>query len=356
MLRSQLLKSFKGKKIIITGHTGFKGSWLSAWLELLGAQVIGISFDIPTQPAHCKILDSNNIENYKLDIRNLDSVRNLFRQQSPDYVFHLAAQSLVINSYLNPVDTWSTNLIGTVNILESLKSLTTPCVAVFITSDKCYDNQEWEWGYRENDKLGGPDPYSASKGAAELAISSYFRSFFSKNNFIKLASARAGNVIGGGDWSENRLIPDCIRAWSREESVILRNPNSTRPWQHVLEPLSGYLSLAINLNLNVQLSGKSFNFGPNDFSTKSVLELVKKMSQYWPKVKWSLENVSNDFHESSLLKLNCDLAHEVLNWHPKLDFENTIKMTALWYKNYYEKGELNSKEFSLNQINEYMGL
>ena len=244
--------------------------------------------------------------------------------------------------------------MGTVNILESLKCLTKPCSVVLITSDKCYDNLEWKWGYRENDKLGGPDPYSASKGAAEIAISSYFRSFYDKNNGIKIASARAGNVIGGGDWSENRLVPDCIRAWSNEKSVTLRNPSSTRPWQHVLEPLSGYLALAIRLNLDNNLSGKSFNFGPSELSTKSVLDLVKKMSEYWPKVKWSIEKINNEFHESALLKLNCDLAHQVLKWQPKLDFENTTKMTALWYKNYYDNGLVSSKDFTINQINEYM--
>ena len=260
----------------------------------------------------------------------------------------------VINSYENPVNTWSTNLMGTVNVLEALKELTNPCNVVFITSDKCYDNLEWEWGYRENDKLGGPDPYSASKGAAELAISSYYRSFFIRDNGIKIASARAGNVIGGGDWSQNRLIPDCVRAWSKGNCVILRNPESTRPWQHVLEPLSGYLSLAIKLNLNDQLNGKSFNFGPNDLSTKSVLDLVTKMSEYWPKVKWKCEKFKNEFHESALLKLNCDLAHEILDWKPKLDFENTTKMTALWYKNFYDNRSLNPREFTINQINEYM--
>ena len=202
--------------------------------------------------------------------------------------------------------------------------------------------------------MGGPDPYSASKGAAEIAISSYFRSFYDKNNGIKIASARAGNVIGGGDWSENRLVPDCIRAWSNEKSVTLRNPTSTRPWQHVLEPLSGYLALAIRLNLDNNLSGKSFNFGPSELSTKSVLDLVKKMSEYWPKVKWSIEKINNEFHESALLKLNCDLAHQVLKWQPKLDFENTTKMTALWYKNYYDNGLVSSKDFTINQINEYM--
>ena len=356
MISSKLLNSFKGSKVLITGHTGFKGSWLTAWLNLLGANVIGVSLDVPTKPSHFDILNLNNIESHQLDIRNFDAIKNLVKEKSPDYIFHLAAQSLVINSYKNPIDTWSTNLMGTVNILESLKFLTNSCSVVLITSDKCYDNLEWKWGYRENDKLGGPDPYSASKGAAELAISSYFRSFFKKSSKVKIASARAGNVIGGGDWSPNRLIPDCIRAWSSEESVILRNPNSTRPWQHVLEPLSGYLTLAYNLNINDELNGKSFNFGPSELLTKSVLDLVKNMAEYWPKVKWNLDKNNDNFHESSLLKLNCDLAHEFLNWKPKLDFAETTKMTVLWYKNYYDKQTSNSRQFTINQINQYMKL
>jgi len=349
-----LLNCFRGKKILVTGHTGFKGSWLISWLKELGADVIGISFNIPTTPSHFNLLHFEDIEDFKIDIKDLEALQNLLKIKSPDFVFHLAAQSLVINSYKNPVDTWNTNLMGTVNLLESLRCLKNDCTAIFITSDKCYDNVEWSWGYREIDKLGGPDPYSASKGAAEIAISSYYRSYFSKNNNIRIASARAGNVIGGGDWSKNRLIPDCIRAWSKGERVILRNPNSTRPWQHVLEPLGGYLFLASKLNQNNALNGKSFNFGPRDLTTKSVMDLVKKMSIYWPKVKWEIEKTKDNFYESGLLKLNCDLANEILNWQPKLNFEETIKMTALWYKNYYENKELNVKELTINQIKKYM--
>lgn len=354
MSELDLLDCFRGKNIIVTGHTGFKGSWLTAWLKELGANVIGISFNIPTIPSHFKLLDFEDIENHKIDIRDSSALENLIKMTSPDFIFHLAAQSLVINSYKNPLETWNTNLMGTVNLLESLKSLKNKCTAIFITSDKCYDNVEWSWGYRETDKLGGPDPYSASKGAAEIAISSYFRSYFMKNSNINIASARAGNVIAGGDWSQNRLIPDCIRAWSDGEKVILRNPNSTRPWQHVLEPLSGYLFLASKLHQNNSLNGKSFNFGPRDLTTKSVLDLVKKMSDYWPKVKWEIEKVNDDYYESGLLKLNCDLAHEILNWQPKLNFEETIKMTVLWYKNYYENKELNVKELTIEQIKNYM--
>ena len=354
MSELKLLNCFKEKKILVTGHTGFKGSWLTAWLRELGADVIGISFNIPTNPSHFKLLNFKDIEDYKIDIRDSSALKNLFKKKSPDFIFHLAAQSLVINSYKNPLETWNTNLMGTVNLLESLKTIQNECTAIFITSDKCYDNVEWPWGYRETDKLGGPDPYSASKGAAELAISSYFRSYFTKNNNIKIASARAGNVIAGGDWSQNRLIPDCIRAWSKGEKVTLRNPNATRPWQHVLEPLGGYLFLASKLHQNSELNGKSFNFGPSDLTTKSVIDLVQKMSDYWPKVKWEIEKTNDDFHESGLLKLNCDLAHEILNWHPKLNFEETIKMTVLWYKNYYENKELNVKELTISQIKDYM--
>ena len=354
MIDLSILDCFKGKNILITGHTGFKGSWLSAWLRELGANVIGLSFNIPTEPSHFKLLNFDNIENNELDIRDFESLKDLLIAKSPDFIFHLAAQSLVINSYKKPLDTWSTNLMGTVNLLEGLKHITNKCIAIFITSDKCYDNLEWSWGYRENDKLGGPDPYSASKGAAEIAISSYFRSFFIKDSNIKIASARAGNVIGGGDWSQNRLIPDCVRAWSKGETVILRNPKSTRPWQHVLEPLSGYLYLASKMHNNPELNGNSFNFGPNDLTTKSVLDLVKKMSEYWPQVKWDIEENNGNFYESGLLKLNCDLAHEILNWRPNLGFDETIKMTALWYKKYYENQKINMAELTISQINDYM--
>jgi CDP-glucose 4,6-dehydratase len=332
------LSIFNGKKVIITGHTGFKGSWLTIWLRNLGAEVIGISLEPLTHPS---LFDSVNlkeeIRDLRIDVRNSDSVRNIFMSEQPDFVFHLAAQSLVHKSYMEPTTTWETNVLGTINVLEGLKLVTKKCAAVFITSDKCYKNVEWLWGYRENDALGGDDPYSASKAAAELAIHSYVKSYFSNNNnLIRLATARAGNVIGGGDWSEHRIVPDCVKSWSKNESVSLRNPNSTRPWQHVLEPLSGYLTLAEQLFLHDGLHGESFNFGPSSQVEKSVVDLVNEMAKYWKNVKWTVEPISQEkVSEASLLRLNCDKAGSLLNWVPTLNFEETVEMTAEWYRKFH---------------------
>ena len=237
---------------------------------------------------------------------------------------------------------------------EALRELDKTCSAVIITSDKCYDNVEWEWGYRENDRLGGPDPYSASKGAAEIAIKSYFRSFFcNSESKIRISSARAGNVIGGGDWADHRIIPDCVKKWSNHKSVFLRNPKSTRPWQHVLEPLGGYLILGAKLSANINLNGHSFNFGPRSNQNQSVLELVKEMETFWPQVKWEAQGVSSSkFYESSLLKLNCDKALHYLNWSSILDFKETVEMTATWYKEYYDRPETVSA-ITEKQIRQY---
>ena len=239
---------FKNKKILITGNTGFKGSWLTIWLNLLGAKLYGISNNIPTQPSLFKEANLDQIINNNfIDIKDIDKVHSIIKTIKPDFIFHLAAQPLVSKSYSNPTETWQTNVIGTVNILESLRLLNKNCIGIIITSDKCYENQEWVWGYRESDRLGGSDPYSATKGAAELAFNSFYRSFFSEKSLtkIRIASARAGNVIGGGDWTPNRLIPDCVKSWSKNKKPFIRNPNATRPWQHVLEVIYGYLLLSI---------------------------------------------------------------------------------------------------------------
>jgi len=339
LFKDNLYKAFKGKKVIVTGHTGFKGSWLTTWLNALGADVTGISINVPTSPSNFKANQlQTKINDIRCDVTDLAKTMKLIKRLKPDFVFHLAAQSLVKKSYDSPLLTWQTNLIGTVNVLESLRRTNKECYAVIITSDKCYDNVEWLWGYRENDKLGGPDPYSASKGAAEIAINSYFKSFFSrKESKVRVASARAGNVIGGGDWAEDRIIPDCVKSWSRSNKVKIRNPKATRPWQHVLEPLSGYLKLAIDLKKNKFLNGESFNFGPsaeNDFTVK---ELVISMSQFWDKVSWiDISKKTRGPYESNLLKLNCDKALKQLGWRPTLDYHKTIEFTALWYKAYYE--------------------
>jgi len=353
MSSSKPLSIFKGARVLITGHTGFKGSWLSLWLSELGAQVYGISLDIPSNPSHVEAaqIKERLVEDFRCDIRSLDSLEELVQLIQPDFVFHLAAQALVRKSYADCVGTWSANAMGTVNVLEALRGLKKSCTAIFITSDKSYDNQEWVWGYRETDQLGGSDPYSASKGAAEFAIKSYAHSFFPKDGNIRIGIGRAGNVIGGGDWALDRIVPDCVRAWSKSQSVQLRSPNATRPWQHVLEPLSGYLTLAIALNKSSQLHGEPFNFGPPAQQSQSVGQLVDLMGKHWNKVRW--EDVSAGYsgpHESSLLKLNCDKALHYLNWEAIWDFETTVRETALWYRTYYEQSMDSITDYSTGQI------
>ena len=346
-------KNFRNKKIIVTGHTGFKGSWLTLWLTLLKAKVLGISKNIPTKPSHYQSINlSRKIKNVKLDLKDLDKLKKIFKSYKPDFIFHLAAQSLVNKSYQSPIDTWQTNTIGTINVLESIRQLKKPCVAIIITSDKSYKNLEISRGYHEDDLLGGYDPYSASKASAELAINSYLKSFYlSQNKKIKLGIARAGNVIGGGDWSQNRIVPDCIKAWSSSKSVVIRNQKSTRPWQHVLEALSGYLILAIKLKHSPKLNGEAFNFGPNNNVIKNVKSLISTMQNDLGKIKIK-KNKKNIFFESKLLKLNSNKAKKILKWKCILNFNETIKMTVLWYKNFYKTKE-NIYKFSKQQILKY---
>lgn len=352
------LSSFKNKKVFITGHTGFKGSWLSLWLTQLGAKVTGVSIDVPTEPSHfntCNLPEFLN--DVRMDICQEDKVHQLLETIQPDFVFHLAAQALVKESYSNPLKTWMTNTYGTLSLLEGLRKLKKPCIAIFITSDKCYDNVEWVWGYRETDALGGGDPYSGSKGGAELAIRSYVRSFFPKDGQIQIGIGRAGNVIGGGDWAKDRIVPDCMKAWSIGNSVSIRNPYSTRPWQHVLEPLSGYLNLALHLQNDPNLHGEAFNFGPPAEQNHSVGELVEGISNHWSSVKWDKPpiNASLEMHEAGLLKLNCDKALHHLKWKAIWDFETTVRETALWYKNYYEdRSSTKISNFSISQIQTYL--
>ena len=335
-----LQTSFNAKTVLITGHTGFKGAWLTAWLKQLGAKVVGIALDPPTEPSHFAAAQlADGIDDHRIDIRNQPELEKAIVTAQPDFVFHLAAQALVRRSYDNPLETWQTNVLGTLHVLESLRMLNKPCAAVIITSDKCYDNVEWVWGYRETDAMGGPDPYSASKGAAELAIRSHIKSYFPlTTSKVRIASARAGNVIGGGDWAEHRIVPDCVNAWSSNNLVELRNPHSIRPWQHVLEPLSGYLSLAIALAQQPELHGQPFNFGPQAQQNHSVLELVQQMALHWDQVRWrDVSSVAVGPYESGLLKLNCDKALHYLQWHAAMDFKDTVRMTAEWYRAYYEQ-------------------
>ena len=348
------LQLYRGKKVLVTGHTGFKGSWLAMWLRELGAEVTGIALDPPTEPSHfvsTKLDDG--IQDYRIELRDLVAVKSAILSAQPDFVFHLAAQPLVRQSFADPVRTYATNMMGTLHVLESLRELDRPCVAVLITSDKVYDNVEWVWGYRETDRLGSPDPYSASKGAAELVIRSHVSSFFPKEGNIRIGIGRAGNVIGGGDWAADRIVPDCVRSWAKGKSVQLRNPLATRPWQHVLEPLSGYLALASELHQKNELHGEPFNFGPSAQHNNTVLELVQAMSGHWDKVHW--EDNSGDEkepNESGLLKLNCDKALYHLNWQAILSFQETVKMTAEWYCSYYQDPST-IRDVTLAHIGEY---
>ena len=334
--------SFNGSTVLITGHTGFKGAWLTAWLKQLGAKVVGMALDPPTNPSHFVAANlADGITDLRIDIRDRAALESSIVNAQPDFVFHLAAQALVRRSYNDPIETWQTNVLGTLHVLEALRKLDKACAAVIITSDKCYDNVEWVWGYRETDGMGGPDPYSASKGAAELAIRSHIKSYFPKaTSKVRIASARAGNVIGGGDWAADRIVPDCVKAWSTNNSVELRNPYSTRPWQHVLEPLSGYLNLAIALSQRPELHGEPFNFGPQVQQNHTVLELLQQMAFYWDQVRYQdMSGSVTGPYESGLLKLNCDKALHFLQWYAVMGFEDTVRMTAEWYRAYYNKME-----------------
>ena len=348
---------YKGKKVLITGNTGFKGSWLTIWLLKLGANVYGIAKDIPSEPSMFVELGLRDKINYfEKDVRDLESVKQIIMEVKPDFLFHLAAQSLVSVSYTDPIETISTNVLGTTNVLEALNESNHNCVGVIITSDKCYDNVEWVWGYKETDALGGKDIYSGSKGAAELVFKSYYHSFFnSDESNIKVVAARAGNVVGGGDWAKNRIVPDCMRAWSEKEIVEIRSPNATRPWQHVLEPLSGYLALGEKLYEEHDLNGESFNFGPLPQNSHTVEILLQDLSKYW-NIEDSSEayKVTGDikFHEAGLLKLNCDKALFKLKWLPTLNYKELIEFTGTWYFNFYEE-QKNMLDYTLNQLDKY---
>jgi len=350
---------FLNKTVLVTGHTGFKGSWLSTWLSHLGAKVVGLSIDIPSKPSNFNVSNVNDyIIDRRIDIRDIEAVKQLVLEFQPDFVFHLAAQALVRPSYENPLDTLTINSIGSANVLDALRQLEKQVIAVMITSDKAYDNVEWVWGYRETDRLGGKDPYSASKGMAEIAIRTYVESFFNMpDSNVRVGVTRAGNVIGGGDWAKDRIVPDCMNAWSNGSVVDIRSPHATRPWQHVLEPLSGYLSLAVELYGRANKHGEAYNFGPPANQNHTVGELIDEMSRYWENVRWN--DVSQDrehLHEAGLLKLNCDKALFDLDWLPTLQFEETVRMTVEWYKTYYQNIENSMHEFTCSQIDEYMVL
>jgi CDP-glucose 4,6-dehydratase len=348
--------TYQGRRVLVTGHTGFKGSWLTTWLLKLGAIVTGVSKDVPTQPAMFEELElASRIKHIQADIRDLVVMQELVDKEQPDFVFHLAAQAIVSTSYTDPVETVSTNVIGTMNILEALRKLERPCVAVLITSDKCYDNVEWVWGYRETDKLGGKDVYSGSKGAAELVIRSYLHSFFQNNHPVRLAIGRAGNVIGGGDWAKDRIVVDCMRAWNDGRDVEIRSPQATRPWQHVLEPLSGYLALGQAVAQQPQLHGEAFNFGPQAEQNHTVTELLGDLGRRWgfdnpDEAYWVTANIP--FHEAALLKLNCDKALYHLKWESNLSYAQTIRLVGDWYTAFYRE-QVDMYALTLEQISTY---
>lgn len=348
---------YKNKKVLVTGHTGFKGSWLTVWLLKLGADVVGISKDIPSDPSMFHELDlQHQIKDYREDIRDLQTVQKIIADEKPDFLFHLAAQPIVSTSYADPIETISSNVMGTTNVLHALKESNHHCTAVIITSDKAYDNVEQIWGYKEDDKMGGKDIYSGSKGAAELIIKSYFHSFFkSPESRVKMAVARAGNVIGGGDWAKDRIVVDCMTAWSKGEKVEIRSPDATRPWQHVLEPLSGYLTLGEALQRDDFFHGEAFNFGPRAEQNSTVKELLIDLSDYWhfknPEDAYRVTG-NIPFHEAGLLKLNCDKALAYLKWQANLAYRDMIRFTSEWYYDFYNS-DTDMYEKTIAQIEEY---
>ncbi len=351
-------KFWKGKKVLITGHTGFKGGWLSLWLQYLGANVVGYSLEPAAKPSlYDEALVYENMVSIHDDIRNIEKLKSVFSKYKPEIVFHLAAQPLVLPSYENPSETYEVNVMGTLNVLEAIRECDSVKAGVFITSDKCYENKEWVWGYRENDPMGGYDPYSSSKGCAELLIASYRSSFFSQNkinqNNVAIASARAGNVIGGGDWGENRLVPDLIKAFSNKNEAVIRNPDAVRPWQHVLEPLAGYLVLAENLiSDNDNSFTGAWNFGPDQADAQPVKWVADKIVNCWPsEANWKIDERHYP-HEANYLKLDCSKAMSRLNWLPKWDLDETITKVVDWYSAFNNKKDV--KEVCLKQIKEYM--
>jgi CDP-glucose 4,6-dehydratase len=348
---------YRGRRVLVTGHTGFKGSWLALWLDHLGAEVAGFSIDVPSLPANFELLGlENRLQHNRGDVRDRVRLAEVIDRFRPEIVFHLAAQALVRRSYADPVTTFETNAMGMVNLLECVRTRPWIEVAVLITSDKAYRNDEWCWGYRETDALGGHDPYSGSKGCAEFIAHSYFHSFL-RHTPTRMAITRAGNVIGGGDWAEDRIVPDCVRAWSRGDAVSVRSPQATRPWQHVLEPLSGYLWLGARLcQQSGGLNGEAFNFGPDAHVNQTVAELLGAMAARWPGVQWHVaDGCEKGGHESRLLKLSCDKALFHLDWRAVLRFPETVALTVDWYRT-WRGGQQDIYMYTVEQIDHYCQL
>lgn len=340
-----------GKKVLITGQTGFKGSWLALWLQQLGAEVTGIALDPPTVPSLYKLAQvAQGMESFIADIQDLNSVQQIMRQSQPEIVIHMAAQALVKHAYRNPVETYATNVMGSLHVLEAIRNTHSVRAVVMVTTDKCYDNREWPWGYRENDPMGGYDPYSSSKGCMELLVASYRLSYFSSHK-AAIATARAGNVIGGGDWAEDRLIPDIIHAFQHGQVVNIRNPHAIRPWQHVLEPLAGYLTLAEKLYTHGADYAEAWNFGPNADSAKPVAWIVKQMAAHWgDDVQWQID-ANEHPHEAHYLKLDCSKAQARLQWQPKWHLDDALQKIVAWHKAAVNGGDM--QKLTFEQINDY---
>ncbi|POX91671.1 CDP-glucose 4,6-dehydratase [Mycobacterium kansasii] len=334
--------AYRGRRVLVTGHTGFKGSWLCLWLHALGAEVTGLALDPSSKPNHWDLLKLS-INDHRVDIRDEAAVRGIFAAEGPEIVFHLAAQPLVRRSYREPVATWATNVMGTVHVLEAARATPDVRAVVVVTTDKCYENREWPWAYRERDRLGGHDPYSASKAGAELAAASYRTAFLQHSSASLIATARGGNVIGGGDWSEDRLIPDLVRSVVADEPLVIRSPHATRPWQHVLDCLSGYLLLGQRLLAGDDSCADAWNFGPDEKGNRTVEQVLRDLARTWPKLRWQ-QTTDPQPHEAGLLQLDSARARMHLGWRPVWDLEKAIHHTADWYRHWLEFGEVRSAD------------
>lgn len=350
---------WRGKRVFLTGHTGFKGSWLSLWLQSMGAELSGFALTPPTEPSLFEIAQvGKGMRSYVGDIRDFDALQAALVESKPEIVIHMAAQPLVRYSYDHPVETYATNVMGTIHLLEALRKLDTVRAIVNVTTDKCYENQEWAWGYREHEPMGGYDPYSNSKACAELVTSAYRSSFFNPERYaehgVALASARAGNVIGGGDWAKDRLIPDIVNAFSQGRTVSIRNPQAIRPWQHVMEPLRGYLMLAERLYEQGTAFAEGWNFGPNDVDAKPVEWIVRKLASKWGTgAAWQIEQDSA-LHEANYLKLDISKARSRLAWEPQLTLDEALGLIVDWYRGY--NNQLDMRALVLQQLAMYNGL